>query len=157
MPFISGGDSGGGGGGSGTVTSITLRDENSVSTSAITTTGFFQLDAGPGISTAASGYTLTISGGPLAIATKTASYSVTTSDDFLVSDIATAGADITMTLPSAASSTGQKWTFIDDGGAGSFNTIIASSDLVNGNSTYPLIGAGASVSVVSTGTTFLVF
>jgi hypothetical protein len=62
MPFQSGIGSGGGGGGSGTVTSVSLRDENSVSTSAITTSGFFQLDAGPGISTAASGYTVTISG-----------------------------------------------------------------------------------------------
>jgi hypothetical protein len=157
MPFQSGIGSGGGGGGSGTVTSVSLRDENSVSTSAITTSGFFQLDAGPGISTAASGYTVTISGGPSAIATKSANYTVTTADDFIVSDLATAGADITMTLPSAASSTGERWTFIDDGGAGTHKTIISSADQINGATTYNLIGPRASVSVVSTGTTFLVF
>lgn len=156
MPFISG-DSGGGGGGSGTVTSVALSDGSS-STTAITTSGTFTLAGAGGISTSASGFTVTISNsGADTLVTKSANYTLTTSDKFVLVDHSGTTADITLTMP-ASTSAGASWTIIDTGYAGTYKTVIdGNGNNINQGANYQLIGSSAAVSIVSNGTDFFVF
>ncbi len=148
-----------GGGGGGTVTSVGLSSDSG-SVTPITASGTFAIVGADGVSTSASGSTLTISGGgSRSIATKTGNYSVTASDGFILIDHSGSSGDITLTLPAPASGlSGESWHFIDTGSAGTYKTIIdGNGGNVNGSSTYNLIGANAAVSIVSDGTNFYVY
>ena len=100
MPFEGG--SGTGSGGSGTVTSIGLSSDSG-STTAVTSSGTFALVGAGGISTSATGLTLTIDGGGAdTLVTKDANYTILTTDKFILADhSATAGA-LTFTLGAQA-------------------------------------------------------
>tara|TARA_Y100001938_G_scaffold146465_1_gene225356 strand:+ start:541 stop:852 length:312 start_codon:yes stop_codon:yes gene_type:complete len=102
--------------------------------------------------------TITIAGGGAeALTTKTANYTVTSSDKFILVDLSGAAADITITMP-ASTSAGENWKIIDTGSAGTFKTVLdGNGATINGNTTYDMIGPGASVSIVSTGSQFHIF
>mgnify|MGYP003148298267 FL=1 len=157
--FTNSGPVSGGGGGGGTVTSVGLSSDSG-SVTPITASGTFAIVGADGVSTSASGSTLTISGGgSRSIATKTGNYSVTASDGFILIDHSGSSGDITLTLPAPASGlSGESWHFIDTGSAGTYKTIIdGNGGNVNGSSTYNLIGAKAAVSIVSDGTNYYVY
>lgn len=93
----------------------------------------------------------------LTFAAKTASYTVTTSDDFLSADATGTSVTITFDLPTAASKAGRSLTFIriDTDLDGTVVLDGSSSETIDGASTYS-IPIGQSVTIVSNGTNWLV-
>jgi hypothetical protein len=133
MPFEGGNSTSSGG--SGTVTSIGLSSDSG-STTAITT-----ID-GSGADT---------------LVTKSVDYDILTTDKFILSDLATAGADITFTMPTSSTS-GQSWHIISTDSVGTYKTIIdGNGGNINNATTYNLIGPHAAISIVSDGTNYFVF
>ena len=88
-----------------------------------------------------------------AISTKTANYTLTSSDYTILGD-ATSGA-ITLTLPSAASHTGRLYN-IKRINAGTFTVTVASTDSIDGGATAVLSSQYASITVQSNGTTWVI-
>lgn len=90
-------------------------------------------------------------GAPLA---KTGNYTVLYTDTLITGD--TSGGAFTLTLPSAATTKGKQF-YIVQIGTSSNPLTIASSDLINGETSQTLIGAMATVIIKSNGTTYYVF
>lgn len=94
-------------------------------------------------------------GGPVAISTKVADYTVMTSDNVLLGDTSVGSANITFTLPTAASASGQVFFFkkID---AAAFNVIVQAdgAELIDGSNTFIINTQYASVTMVSDGSQF---
>lgn len=94
-------------------------------------------------------------GGPVAISTKIADYTVILSDNVLLGDTSVGAANITFTLPTAASAVGQVFFFkkID---AAAFNVIVQGNgaELIDGSNTFIINTQYASVTMVSDGSQF---
>jgi len=97
-------------------------------------------------------------GGPIAISTKIANYSVSLSDCFLKADSSVNNANITFTLPSAASASGRIFYFkkID---ATAFQMIIQTTggELIDGVTSQSTNTQYDSFSLISDGTSWSIF
>ena len=142
--FTNSGPVSGGGGGGGTVTSVGLSSDSG-SVTPITASGTFAIVGADGVSTSASGSTLTISGGgSRSIATKTGNYSVTASDGFILIDHSGSSGDITLTLPAPASV-----LFGNDLKASDGTTAITLTDSTGAVATAGAVSAGGDVTLAS--------
>jgi len=95
-------------------------------------------------------------GGPVAISTKTSSYTVLDTDCFLLANC-TSGT-ISFTLPAASSVTGQVFYFKkSDSSANYMNIVAAGSDLIDGVGTQSTNTQYTAFSLISTGTGWAIF
>lgn len=95
-------------------------------------------------------------GGPIAISTKSANYTVTLTDKFLLAN--TTGGAVTLTLPTAASAVGLVFFFKKIDASGNAMTIKGDGiELIDGSNTLSTIVQYDSFAVVSDGTQWYVF
>ena len=94
-------------------------------------------------------------GGPVAISTKTANYSVMGSDNVLLGDTSVGSADITFSLPAAASVNGQVF-FLKKIDSAAFTVYIQAFglELIDGVNSFPLSAQYSCITVVSDGTQY---
>ncbi len=92
-------------------------------------------------------------GGPIAISMKVANYTLLNSDNVILGDTSVGLADLTFTLPTAASAVGQVF-FLKKIDAAAFNVIVKGNGVeqIDGSNTFIITTQYASVTVVSDGT-----